>query len=69
MRSNPPSRRIDKTEKKNTLFALNDADLDAAAGGFKVEINGVTKTSYEPVTLERGLRSDGDLVQAVSKKP
>ena len=48
-------------DKPNVLV---DDELDAAAGGFKVEINGVTSTSYEPVTLERGLRSDGELVQA-----
>lgn len=57
------------TRKTDTPANLNDSDLDAAAGGFKVEINGVIKPSYEPVTLERGLRSDGELVQAVSEKP
>ena len=34
---------------------LDDAALDEAAGGFKVEIEGVTQGSFEAVTLERGL--------------
>ena len=56
------------TDKHDKPKILDEGDLDKVAGGFKVEIEGVVAESYEPVTLERGLRSDGELVQAVSEK-
>lgn len=56
------------TNSNKAPTELNDTDLDCASGGIKeVFVDGI-KTSYEPVTVERGLRSDGELVQAVSDK-
>lgn len=54
------------TEKKDIPSALNDSELDAASGGTTGAFIGGINSRYEPVTLERGLRSDGELVQAAT---
>ncbi len=56
------------TEKNGIPSAVNDSELDAASGGNTETFAGDIKSGYEPVTLERGLRSDGELVQAVSER-
>lgn len=53
------------TARKDMPSDLCECALDVASGGatgIAIESNA---NSYEPVTRERGLRSDGELVQAV----
>ncbi|MEM9063184.1 MAG: hypothetical protein AAGD13_22210 [Pseudomonadota bacterium] len=53
----------------NAAEPLDDGQLDGAAGGFKVEIEGVTIASYEPVTFEAGFQSDDELIKAERSSP
>lgn len=60
------------TKSRNPSHELNDVDLEGVAGGalnMKMEVIEVVSDSYErTATLQRGLRSDGDLVQSVPER-